>query len=59
LISSVSGKRLRVAAVTSHIDDNTTPMKNAPKKLSTGIEEGICGGKGMELEAALRNANSQ
>jgi hypothetical protein len=34
-------------------------MKNVPKKLSTGIEEGICTGKGMEFEEALRNANSQ
>jgi hypothetical protein len=35
---SISGKTLTVA---SYIDENTTPMRNAPKVLSTGIREGI------------------
>jgi len=25
-----------------NIDENTTPMSNAPKELSTGNKEGIC-----------------
>jgi hypothetical protein len=37
-VSSISGKTLTVA---SYIDENTTPMRNAPKILSTGIREGI------------------
>ena len=40
-VSSVSDKILSVA---SHIDENTTPRKNAPKRLSTGIKEGIAPG---------------
>ena len=37
-VSSISDKILSVA---SHIDENTTPRKNAPKKLPTGNKEAI------------------
>jgi hypothetical protein len=37
-VSSISGRTLIVA---SYMDENTTPMRNAPKVLSTGMREGI------------------
>lgn len=47
-VSSISGKTLTVA---SYIDENITPMRIAPKVLSTGIGEGIYTGMtGQQVE---------
>ena len=54
--SSISDKTLRV---TSHIDEHTTPINNAPKTLSTGIREGICVNRTGQLEDGLRFAKSR
>ncbi len=50
--SSISGMTLRV---TSHINEDTIPMINAPKILSTGIKEGICTETTERLEEGLPN----
>ena len=34
----------KISSEASHIDESTTPMKNTPKRLSTGIKEGIAPG---------------
>lgn len=47
--ASASSTSDRTLSVASHIAENITPMKNAPKRLSTGNKEGIAPG-GIDCE---------
>ena len=45
-VSSISD---RILSVASHIAENITPRKNAPKRLSTGYKEGISPGQAQQF----------